>query len=530
MGVAKIDRNLAINVGKQQFIRDMERMVNLDNVVDTKVFLSKMYDDVVSERVTKSLGLKKNPFQARGLEFKNSDREYQFFSTYVRDSDAFFSSKIGHLRSQITSAHVRKIVGSSPEDYYTNLNDTLRKVTKVNEKDFASTIKNHERQFEEALGKTDPIDTITGHVLAITSDVVQGNLVIGAGLRQLTHDGSLHSAMVEYAMHPKKGILLPMFKHTAQLVKLSASHGIETKKILEVMEKDLIISHISRIGAVQSLALDGIQDAGGTAYPKLARAREWTKWGAGFVSKWSGADALQKATRIKGYLVASEDLKHLDSKTREGAEFLKRYGWKKEDWDLIKPHLKGYTHLKRQVGINIDSSLDNLPEGVVKRLALPIEKADDTKARLARQIKDTLRDTVDDYAAISNQKTGFSLHMGGDAGSRFFLAQIYRFKGIALSQYISYFNAIKRINGVHNWDNGVLGTGLSQDVLEGLRNPVAMFKILASMVAGGYATIAINDLARGRTPPAMDLGVLGDAISQNRSRRHVKCHACLKYL
>ena len=483
--------------------------------VQQQAYMENIYDSLVTgkqgslDRQTNNLD---RLFHDRNLKFRDDAAEAHFYRNFADDSRGFIKDRLTHLSGQLDDIEIRKIVGSDARLWYAQMFNSLEAAMrgKVTPED----IRKLRQGFDDedlmiALGQGHRFSENMSAIKQISQNYIQAARTPLSSIRQLLYDGSLHTAVVERSFDPKSGMLTGWMRSGASLMKFLIQQGMDKQSIKalgNMLEENGISVHLSRSEAMRRL-YDPNLSPFETHKGWLEGIRRYSEKNADAVSRYSLADAVQRATRLNGSVRGGRLLMKMSEADVGAAEFLAHHGFRKGEWDLISKYIARAQHMGKDIVFDVVKGVSDAPEEILKRLSIGAETTQDTANRVNRQIRHAQQTMVDDLGARPTLNTGVNIHT--NTKNPFFKlvhSLIFKFQGITLSQQQSLTRAIRRINGVETLDPGVFGSGIGNPlnlIKTGSRkeNLMVNLEMLALIGSAGYMIEVGRALASGKTPP-----------------------------
>ena len=471
-------------------------------------------------------------FEDRIYNFVDDAGEIHFFKNLATSKDGLIRGRIKHLQRQLTEMRTREQLGTDPDRWLEHaqrvINHNLAGKLADGE---AVKVKKLFRQLKTSIdsvtGRQSQMGEAMSDIWQITHNTVQAASTPLAGLRNITIDGTMHSAIVDRSFNPQNGMLLGSMKHASQMIRhmVGAGYGGDsTRKLVELMEANMISVKMGRAEAIRRLYSPGVTEFDRTGKTWLSKIRSYAEKSADVVSRYGLGDATYRATRVKGTIHAGSLIMKLTRNPDVAEPLLKRYGLDTAMWkDLQKYMTKIKTSDGSDLMYDLRHGLADLPDEIAMKYAAGVENADQVRARLGRDVTHMHQDLVDEFAARPTFKTGVSiLSDSNNEYTSFIHSLIFKFMGIALSQQQSLVRSIRRINDVHNQTTGWMGTGIDSpaDFLSGIvkRDKIMVNMSLAAGLAGsGYMTEALTNIVNGKTPGDLDKDAIFRSITSTGS-------------
>ena len=479
-------------------------------------YLRKVYDSLTTKQARDVLERPSTiggVFQDRNIKFSSEEAEALFFKRFGQDDNGLLKGRLNHLRKQLLDMNTRELVGSNPDLYFANLQNAAVEGFrgKVDAKKIAMLFESAHGDYQHAMGKY----AVGGEVMSATHEIshnmVNANQTPLSGGRQFVYDGTIYSAVVDRSFDKKNGLLSKVgahFRDMALYVAQYATNNNTITQLAKVFEDQHIAITMSRAEVIRRL--HSPETSKFTAGHKgwLRNLVKFSRWNADFVSKYGLADATFFATRLKGAISTGQHIRKIkDFLDVDSAAFLQKYGFTNEQWAEIEPHLKNIRFMDKDVMYDTNHGFLDLPAELLKKYRIGIEDDIATIRRLNNQLRYMHQDTINQFAPTTSYKTGIPVHSDSKRPAyRYMHSLIFKYLNIHLTQNQGTVDAIKRINGIHNFDEGVWGSGIGNpiNILKvGLKkeNLMINMELLALIAAGGYSIEAMRALVDGKTPP-----------------------------
>ena len=479
-------------------------------------YLADLYDNITTKTAADTLERPSTiggVFQDRNIKFADDASEMVFFKNFGQDEDGLIRGRLNHLYKQLTDINTRDITGSNPDLWFANLENAAVEATrgKLSTEKLNRVFRGRRGDFQHAIGKYAPMGEEMSAIHEITHNNLQALLTVFSGARQMVLDGTLFSAIVNRSFDKNTGLITGWGAHTKELLTYMAKYAANdqaTLKMTQLLEDQQLSILMSRADVIRRLHSPSTAMFSSGKKGWVGGLIKFSEWNANVVSKYGLADASYKATRLKGAINAGQHIRKIkDFLDKDSAFFLKRYGFDNDQWKELSSHLEMIKFQGKDIMYDTNKGFNNVPDEILRKYAQGLEKSEDVIRRLNNQLRYMHQDTVNEFASVPTLKTGIPIHTAHDSGhTRFFLGLIYKFMGIHLSQNQTMSRAIKRINGVHNFDEGIFGIGVGNPINMlgvGLKseNLAVNLELMALLAASGYGIEATRALMDGKTPP-----------------------------
>lgn len=540
--VATVDRDKVINMTKEQFVDSFyddsgNIIVKLANVADdaqARVALSKYYDEIDTARrgeFVRGFSRVGGTLEERNFEFVDEAGELLFWQRLARDNkEGLVRGRIRHLRSQMKDSALRREVGSDPDmwysHFYNSVNDSV-KGADFSSSDVRRTFESLTSSLEHALGRGTYQSETAAQLVGILHDFSSALLTTLSGVRNMLLDGTIFSNVVERSFNPATGAMMGYARHAGTLTKHVLAQGFsksDFQAAMKLMEQEGISIQMSRAVAARRLYSPEITEfVSGEGW--VNKLREYSKYANEAVSKYALADASHKGTRFKGAMSANRLMESWTGElNQQTLDFLARHNWKADEWQLVRDAYKFHTHKAYgNVAIDVNRTINSLSDEVLTKLKIGAENVNDTRYRLINKLQNTQIDLVDELATRPTFKTGIGLMPTAKSDlQNGFWSLVLKFQGMSLSAQQSITRALRRANGVDQWDPGFLGTGIRNPVdlvKTGLRkdNIAVNMEMLTALAAGGYMIEVARDLRNGKTPAPISSQNILDSVANTGS-------------
>ena len=352
-------------------------------------------------------------------------------------------------------------------------------------------------------------DEVYDHLIGGVNSFISGTFTGAAALRNILNDNTMYTALVRSSFD-RSSILWGYMSNTYKLLKGAFMQG-RTNELAELVELQGVATTMSQKQIVEGVANNIVNmSRKGPAWSRKF-AYGMNRFSDG-ISKWGGADAINKAARVNGAIQVGHmlrtSLKHSFNAVPRGfKDVLLKNGIGAKEFELLKT-LEWVKDPRTGQDLlpNVHAILSD--DFRVKT----IRGANETGAQARARFRNSMVAFMEDATSELIPKVHSADIIGHDKFanplSKLATSSIYRFAPITLRQYHGVVRAFRRMSGLADADVNV-----GQLAYQATQNPIAFGKLIGAMTTSGLATLWAYDIKNGNTPREMSKNTVLEALN-----------------
>ena len=501
-------------------LRGYQRMAENPKYKDTGVpeekierLLNDLYLDAAQTGKLKPRDKYNTPMIARESEwfgFADAEAEWHFISQFG-DLDGGVAGGIFTTRQQrMAKLSTDVLLGN-------DWGHTLQRFSRaIAENTRADTFEGIERYVHNRAGFLNGIleggkyDEVYDHLISGINSFISGTFTGAASLRNVVNDNTMYTALVRSSFD-RSSVLWGYMSNMYKVLRGAFMQG-RTNELAELVELQGVATTMSQKQIVEGVANNIVNMS--------RKGPDWSrKFAYGMnrfsdgISKWGGADAVNKAARVNGAIQVGHMLR---TALRQGnfhtipkgfKDALLKAGIGEKEFEVIK-NLDWVRDPRtgQQLLPNVQGILDD--NFRVKIMRGPNETSEQARGRLRNSMVAFLEETTSELIPKVQSSDIIGHDKFANPLSKLATSSIYRFAPITLRQYHGLVRAFRRMSGLAD-----ANVNVGELAYQATQHPIAFGKLLGLMTTSGLATLWAYDIKNGKTPREMSKQTVMEALN-----------------